>query len=280
MSGEAGSPRRGLPPAAAGIPVPSDRRFRRSDVRQVRRRNWKQLFFRSGVYGAGALIVLIVAAWLGSVLLDAAVLRVNNTVVTGRVRVPQAEVDACLKDLKDQSILRVDLEQVRLKLVASPWVQSAELWRVLPSTVHVRIVERTPIAEARFHGQLYLVDANVIIASFGPQYAEFDLPIVDGLMQNGPTGAIVNPQGSQLVQRLFAELTARPDLFDRISQVDVSDPRNAVVLLDGERAALRLGDNHFLEAFRRYEVASRAMHDQPPQEYYELRFAGDRVWTK
>jgi len=280
MSGETGSPRRGLPPAAAGIPVPADRRFRRSDVRQVRRRNWRQFFFRAGWYGAGALIVVIAAAWLGSALLDAAVLKVDKTVVTGRVRLPQAEVDASLEGLKDQSILRVDLEQFRLRLVASPWVQSAELWRVLPSTVHVRIVERTPLAVARFHGQVYLVDASVIIASFGPQYAEFDLPIVDGLMQNGPKGTVINPQASQLVQRLFEELAPRPDLFARISQVDVSDPRNAVVLLEGEPAALRLGDKNFLEAFRRYEVAARGMRDQPPQEYYELRFAGDRVWAK
>ena len=280
MSAEAGSPRRGLPPAAAGIPVPSDRRFRRSDVRQVRRRNWRQLFFRAGLYGAGALLVLALAAWLGSTLLDAAILRVDKTVVTGRTRLSQAEVDACLEGLKGKSILRVDLEQFRLKLVASPWVQSAELWRVLPSTVHVRIVERTPLAEARFHGQLYLVDASVIIDSFGPQYADFDLPIVDGLMQNGPDGTIVNPKGSKLVQRLFEELGPRPELFARISQVDVSDPRNAVVLLEGEPAALRLGDSHFLDAFRRYEVAALGMRDQPPQEYYELRFAGDRVWAK
>ncbi len=134
---------------------------------------------------------------------------------------------------------------------------------------------------ARFHGQLYLVDASgVIIDSFGPKYSDFDLPIVDGLMRSGPGGTDVNPLGIQLVQRLFAELVERPDLFARISQVDVSDSRNAVVLLEGEPAALRLGDNHFLEAFRRYEVAARGMRDQPPQEYYELRFAGDRVWAK
>ena len=61
------------------------------------------------------------------------------------------------------------------------------------------------------------------------------------------------PSASASSQRLFHEVSARPDLFRRMSQLDVSNPRNAVVLLDGEPAELRLGDREFLQRLERYD---------------------------
>ena len=273
--------RRGLPPAAAGLPVPADKRFRRSDVRQGGRRNWRRLLVRAAGYGGGALVVVALVAWLGSVLVGASVLKVDRLAVRGNVRVSTADVEARLQGILGTSVFLVDLEQYRLRLLESPWVASAELWRVLPSTVQVRIVERTPLAIARLHGQLYLVDADgVIIDSFGPQYRQFDLPIVDGLMTDASIGGVVDPERIHLVRRVLHEVSAREDLWRRLSQVDVSDARNAIVLLDGEPARLLLGDREFLGRLLRWQEAAPALRDQLPiTEYYDLRF-GDRIWVK
>lgn len=281
MSRTPGVARRGLPPAAAGLPVPTDKRFRRSDVRTGRRRNWRRLLFRAAWLGGGALVAVALIAWLGSVLVAAPVLKVDRLVVGGNVRVSTAEVESRLQGIRGESVLKVDLEQYRLRLLESRWVSSAELWRVLPSTVQVRITERTPLAVARLHGQLYLVDANgVIIDSFGPQYAQFDLPIVDGLITDASNGGVVDPARIHLVQRLFREVSAKPDLFRRLSQVDVSDSRNAIVLLEGEPVRLMLGDRDFLGRILRYQAAAPTLRDQVQiGDYYDLRF-GDRVFVK
>jgi cell division septal protein FtsQ len=281
MSRARGPGRRGLPPAAAGIPAPADRRFRRADVRQGRRRPWRSLAIRAAWLGGGALAALVLAAWLGSTFLNAAVLRVDRVVVRGHAQLSVADVEARLDGIRNESILTVDLERYRLRLLESPWVASADLWRVLPSTVQVRVVERTPLAIARLHGQLYLVDeAGVIIDSLRPQYRQFDLPVVDGLVTLTATGASVDPGRIQLVQRLFRDVSVREDLFRRISQVDVSDAHNAIVLIEGEPAELRLGDRQFLERLQRYEELAPAVRDQRVvKEYYELRF-DDRIWVK
>jgi len=273
--------RRGLPPAAAGIPVPSDRRFRRSDIGQGRRRNWRSLLKRAAWVSGAGVVVLAVVAFLGHVLLGAAVLQVDHIAVRGNARVSIEEIDSRLEGMRGQNILHVDLEQFRVKLLESPWVQSAELWRVLPSTVHVHIVERTPLAVARLRGQLYLVDADgVIIDSCGPRYRDFDLPVVDGLMTDAPGGPEIDAERIRLVQRVFHDVSARPDLFRRMSQLDVSNPRNAVVLLEGEPAELRLGDRDFLQRLERYEETAPRLRDQRQVvEYYDLRF-GDRIWVK
>jgi cell division septal protein FtsQ len=277
-----GSLRRGLPPAAAGIPVPADKRFRRSDVRPGRRRNWRRLLGRTVWFGGGAAIALALVVWAGSALLDASGLKVDHLVVRGTTPLSAADVDTCLKDVRGASVLRVDLEQVRLHLLESPWVASAELWRVLPSTVQVRIIERTPLAVARLHGQFFLVDAGgFIIDSFGPRYRQFDLPVVDGLMTDSPAGAVVSPEGIRLVQRLFREVSAREDLFRRMSQVDVSNPRNAVVLIDGEPAQLQLGDRQFLERLQCWmEMASSVRAQRPVTDYVNLRLGCSVLFAK
>lgn len=272
--------RRGLPPGAAGIPVPADKRFRRSEGRQGRRRNWRAWLRRAAWIGGAGVIVLLLTAWLSSSLLDAAVLQVRHIEIGGNTRLSNKDIDARLDGLRGQSILRVNLEQFRLRLVESPWVANAELWRVLPGTVHVRVVERVPLAVARLHAQLYLVAADgVVLDTFGPKYSDYDLPIVDGLLSDGTDGPVANVQGAHLVQKLFAEVSPRSDLFHRLSQVDVSDPRNAIVVMEGEQARLFLGDGSFLKRLERYEQLVTAFAGKPPTEYYELRF-DDRVWVK
>jgi cell division septal protein FtsQ len=227
-----------------------------------------------------ALVALALAAWLGSTFMNASVLRVDRLVVRGHAQLSVADVEARLDGIRGESILTTDLERYRLRLLGSPWVASAELWRVLPSTVQVRIVERTPLAIARLHRQLYLVDEAGVIDSFGPQYRQFDLPVVDGLLTLTARGASVDPARIRLVQRLFQDVSAREDLFRRISQVDVSDAHNAIVLIEGEPAELRLGDRAFLDRLQLYEEMAQAVRDQRVvTEYYELRF-DDRIWVK
>lgn len=274
--------RRGLPAAAPGVPVPADKRFRRSEVRQGRTHTWRRWWFKAAWMGGGALLAIVVVASLGSALADAAVFRVSRVVVTGNAQLSTAEVEALVTGLREESILRVTLAQYRLRLLASPWIASAELSRVLPSTVQVRIVERTPLVAARLHGQLFLVDAaGVIIARFGPKYRQFDLPIVDGLLTETPSGPLADAAGTRLVQRFIREVSARPDWLSRISQVNVSDPRNAVVLVQGEPAELRLGDEKFLARLDLWKaIADDTRAQKTVSEYWDLRSDDDTVIVK
>ena len=100
----------------------------------------------------------------------------------GNQHLARGEVLALLAGLEGQHLLQTDLEAWRRRVLGSPWVEQAVLRRVLPSTVEVVIRERMPMAIGRIRGDLYLVDEQgLVIDEFGPNYAQFDLPIVDGL---------------------------------------------------------------------------------------------------
>ena len=59
------------------------------------------------------------------------------------------EVLSLVAGLQGRSILALDLEEWRRRLLDSPWVADASLRRTLPSTVDVMILERTPLGIGR-----------------------------------------------------------------------------------------------------------------------------------
>src|SRR5262249_25779394 len=160
-------------------------------------------------------------------------LAVSHLVVRGNTRLSTGDVQTLLDGLSGQNILRVDFADYRRRLMDSPWIADATMWRVLPSTVGVQIVERVPMAVARLRQQLYLVaETGVIIDEFGPQYRDFALPLVDGLVRPpGANGqAAANAAGVALTERFLDALRPQPDLRHRVSQIDVSDAHDVVAL--------------------------------------------------
>jgi cell division protein FtsQ len=189
---------------------------------------------------------------------------------------------ALLVGLEGQHLLQTDLEVWRRRVLGSPWVEQAALRRVLPSTVEVVIRERTPIAIGRLRGDLYLVDEEgLVIDEYGANYAQFDLPIVDGLADTPPAGAPhVDPARAGLAVDLLRALEGRPELMKRISQIDVANAHDAVVLLDQDPALVHVGDQQFVERLQRYLELHEALHSRVPDiEYVDLRF-DDRVYVR
>jgi cell division protein FtsQ len=273
--------RRGLPPSA-GVAVQADRRFRRPDVRPGKRRRAGGLVWRIARIGIVGAAVLLLGGWLVSTIVGSRVLAVSHVSVRGNTRLTSGEVEALVDGIRGQSLLLVDLNRYRKRLMDSPWVADVTLWRVLPSTVEVRVVERVPMAVARQGQQLYLIDrAGTIVDEFGPQYKEFDLPIVDGLITStSTTGTPVDRTRLALTARFFDALQSRPDLRQRVSQVDVSDAHDLVVLLDSDEAFLHLGEDRFIERIRTFFELSPTLHDRFQNvDYVDLRF-DERVYIR
>ena len=220
--------------------------------------------------------------WTAATELPAApFLAVDDVVVAGNELLAAGEVLALMPGVRGAGILSVDLEDHRRRLAASPWIAGAALRRRLPSTVEVFVTERRPVAVARFGGRLFLLDASgAVLDGYGPRFARFDFPIVDGLTGEGDGAAVVDPRRLALAARLLGELAGRPDVLDAVSQIDVADPRDAVVLLDGDVVLLRLGAERFLPKLRRYaELAPLLREEARDIDEVDLRF-DPRVYVR
>jgi cell division septal protein FtsQ len=214
--------------------------------------------------------------------------QVDQINVRGNHRLSKGEVLAMLQSLRGRSVLSVDLADWRQALLSSPWVADASLRRTLPSTIDVVVLERAPLGIGRISGSLYLVDdRGAVIDDYGPNYADLDLPIIDGLSAHpGDVAASGAPSGEEnanvfravLARRLLDALRAQ-NMAAQISQIDVSDSRNAVVLLHGDTTLIRLGNERFVERLQSYYELVPVLRERVPDiDYVDLRF-DERVYV-
>jgi cell division protein FtsQ len=265
----------------SAIAAPADRRFRRHHVKPARRRRpWRARVAPTLKYGAIAALLAFGVYRGGAVAAHAHVLQIDHIVVSGNARLSKGEVFTMLDGLHGESLLFTDLDAWRKRLQASPWVREAALRRSLPSTVDVAIVERQPMGVGRINGEMYLVDEHgVIIDQYGPQYADLDLPIVDGLtMTDG--GSLTDEARAEFAARVIASLRPKPQVARRLSQIDVADLHNALVILNGDAAVVELGDDQFLPRLQTYlDVAAALRQRVPDIDYVDMRF-DDRVYVR
>jgi|KBSSwiStaDraftv2_1062776.scaffolds.fasta_scaffold02430_2 cell division protein FtsQ len=262
------------------VTAPADKRYKRAHLKPSRKhagwiaKRWRVFAVALAVAAGGFAAQRALTSFAGL-----PVFQVRRIAVHGNRRMSKGEVDALLEGLRGESILTVNLEAWRRSVLNSPWVAEASLRRTLPSTVDVTIQERAPLGIGRINGSLYLVDERgTVIDDYGPNYADLDLPIIDGLSWiPGDT----NPDQSRaaLARRLMDALRVR-NMSSRVSQIDVSDARNAIVLLDGDPTAIRLGNERFVERLQAYFDLAPALREQVPNiDYVDLRF-DERVYVR
>jgi len=265
------------------VAAPADKRFRRAHVKPARRRRvaWRPIWL--GLRIAVVVGLVIYGGWRGAALVqNAETLQVGQISVRGNARLSTGEVLALVDGMRGEHILTVDLDEWRERLLTSPWVEDATLRRVLPSRVEVVIRERSPMGVSRLGQTLYLVDQRgVIVDEYGPAYADIDLPLIDGLASASTAGGgLVDETRAWLAGRLLGELGQDQALLAQVSQIDVSDAYDAVVILDGDTARLRLGDRDFAERLQDYLELAPALRERVADiDYVDLRF-GERLYVR
>ncbi len=277
------------------VTAPADKRFRRAHLKPARKRSGSSVRRWRAAIVAGIIALALYAGHRAiTIAAQLEIFAVDQINVQGNHRLSRGEVLAMLESLRGRSALSVNLADGRRSLLNSAWVADATLRRTLPSTIDVVILERAPLGIARIDGSLYLVDdRGAVIDDYGPNYVDLDLPIIDGLSASPaesyseggaapgarPGEAHANVYRVLLARRLLEALRAR-DMAGQISQIDVSDSRNAVVLLDGDSTLIRLGHERFVERLQSYYELAPALRERVPAiDYVDLRF-DERVYVR
>jgi cell division protein FtsQ len=231
----------------------------------------------------GILALVVAGGWsLTRLVLHAPALQVGHITVRGNERLSTGEVLSLVDELRGQNILTVRIGEWRQRVLTSPWVEDAAIRRVLPSTLEITVKERRPMGVGRLGTALYLVDPHgVIVDEYGPNYADIDLPIIDGLSGPAPRASgVIDGDRAAFAARVLGALAAKPELVKRVSQLDVSDVHNAVVILDGDTALLRLGETEFAERLQQYIDLAPALRERVATiDYVDLRF-DERLYVR
>ena len=149
------------------------------------------------------------------------------------------------------SMNAVALEQRRRQVEQLPWVRRASVGRIWPNKIAVYIEERSPIAFLRLpqEGGTRLIDAEGVILT-PLEGKQFDLHVVKGIDPAMDAGA--RKMRMNLFARLRDALDAQQPRFGAfVSEIDIGDPKNAVVsvLYKDEVIDLRMGNEHLRHRF-------------------------------
>ncbi|MEI6730266.1 MAG: cell division protein FtsQ/DivIB [Pseudomonadota bacterium] len=106
--------------------------------------------------------------------------RVEDIYLEGRKFTSLDDVGKAVNVKIGDPILGISLEQMRLRLQAIPRIKSAEVARVLPNQIHVKIFERQPIALWQNDGKLRLIDSDGIAMEYVSPSGYKDLLLVIG----------------------------------------------------------------------------------------------------
>jgi cell division protein FtsQ len=272
--------RRGLPvmpppeiPLTSGDEPPFLRPKSRTRVRRSRRGWSGRAVVLLQIGGVVALTVAALSAGYAKVMASDR-LRVGRVQVHGSRFLSEGEVRELLGPAVGENILGLDIDSLKGRLRASPWVAEATVRRTLPDTLQVDIRERVPVALVEANG-LYLMDGEgTLIELFGPRTAGFDLPIVRGL------AGIEGDARRDRAQRAGTLLKDLGDLATEVSEVQFEDSGDLRVGLRGAGEVLRMGNPPYRKKLMtflglRADLAQRC----PKTEYFDLRFR-DRIYAK
>jgi len=229
-----------------------------------------------------ALLAVGVLAVLGGITASAFVLKTylgrdsrfritgtDNVEAIGLTQVSRAEMLPVFGEDVGRNIFFVPLNERRKQLEAIPWVEHATVMRLLPDQIRVSITERQPVAFVRQGQQIGLVDKDGVLLTMPPAMMaqhNYSFPVVTGLEPTDPLP--LRHTRMAVYERLLSELDSNSqNLSQQISEIDLTDPQDARVLLpeQGMDILAHFGDDRFLERYQRYKTHIAEWRQQYPK---------------
>jgi len=228
-------------------------------------RDWRSWPWRRIAPAAAALLATLGAYSLAANLIhDSERFRLapgeSGLIVTGTHLLDPQPLRRAFAEDEGASLAEIPLAERQAAVAAAPWVRKARVVRLWPDRIWVDVVERTPVAHVRVPGagagrlETKWIDSDGVFLDPIPG-AEFELPVLDGIDRSQDQGE--RRRRVELFERMMAELDSKePHFSERISQVDVSDPKNvkAIVVVDGDVIELALGDKLFRHRFEVFDA--------------------------
>jgi cell division protein FtsQ len=174
---------------------------------------------RVGAVAAG----LILLAWL---IFFSPVLGVRHIEVSGALVLTDNDVRQAAGIRAGFPLARLDPDEVAARVAALAPVAAVEVSRGLPSTLHIRLTERTPVAAVKKDDLYHLFDRDAVVfqtsSSLPADVVEVKLP---------ETGPFDRPM--KAAARVIESLT--PRLREELVRLEISGPAGILLVLKKDR---------------------------------------------
>jgi len=221
-----------------------------------------------------AVVVLVVTGVVGYTIIHylrtSPRFAVRSVNVQGLNRVEDTHVYRQAKLPDDANIFSIELNAVRERVEKLKWVRFATVQRVLPGTISIKVVERTPVGLARIGNEIFQFDAHSELLSLDREGGA-DFPILDGLDVDD---AKVNQKKVDLYLKIMEDLHGK----DELSQIHITDALEVSVVSQSEPILVTLGSEKFRERWGQYlQLRTKIRMEYPDTVQVDFRFKNQAI---
>jgi cell division protein FtsQ len=180
-----------------------------------------------------------------------------NIETVGNTHLTRAQMLNVFGEDVERNIFKVPLTERRADLERLPWVQHATVMRLLPNTLRVSVVERTPVAFVRQGSSIGLVDASGVLLDMpadAPGDPRYSFPVLTGISADDTLST--RAARIEIYGRFMKELDSSGEkISDTLSEVDVSSPEDVKALIPSGSTDIlvHFGDEDFLQRYRHFQ---------------------------
>jgi len=233
---------------------------------EKKRRDWKAVFHRAlrvVLFSCSAVLVLSGGVLVAQILFESGYFGVETIEIVNLKRLKPDEIIAESNIKGGDNIFRLDLDAIGRKIEENPWVAKAEVGRVFPREIVIRVTEREARAIINL-GYLYYVDGGAEIFKVLSSDDRLDFPVITGierdyLLENPEQGKKMLTNAMAVVDRL-AERTVFS--LDQVSEVNVNKENSIVLTTYRAGVPVQLGYKDYATKLDRLE---RIYHEIEPK---------------
>lgn len=263
--------------------------LRKQSIRPVRKsvkpgRQWKKLV--SCMTAVFLMAGLVLAGYhLSQHLYYSDHFQLRHILFSGNQNTNAEQLRAQLMERFSGNLPSMSLKEIRATLEINPWIARAAVRRILPDTLKIELVEREPIAPAMVDNVLYVVSGDgTFLDRYSSRYGSFPYPIIHGLEMDSSSRE-TNRHRVALFMRAMKELDGNGTQLSRtISEVDLTDLHNLVIIPEEESVRVLLGEEDFYSRYqshlRRLNKFRQVKESYGPVEAVDLRFQGQVIYQR
>lgn len=197
-----------------------------------------------------ALICRVVYGYM----VDSPLLTLREVIIEGCRKTSEREILSLTQLDRRPNILSVELDALRSKLETNPWIARAEIRRIFPDSISIKVIERRPNAIILLE-RLYYIDAQGAIFAKFPEDQDIDYPILTGLHREDFKA---NPDQSRALLSKALTLVTVMENGEVLSKKDISeihmDKASGISIYTKEGAIeIKLGLDHYEPKWKRLE---------------------------
>lgn len=201
----------------------------------------------------------------------------ENMNLAGLSRASQAEILRVFENDFGRSLYLLSVGERRESLLKVDWVKDVTVSRRWPNQLHVRIVEREPVAVAQVNVRnaapvFQMIDLDGVLLPI-PRGEKMDkYPVLTGFGTNEAKAT-----RKMRVEHAVAMLKELGPLRAMLAEIDVRDPGNlqATLAVDANAVTLRMGNKNYRKRLQNFlNHQERIRQERPEARTFDLRIDG------